>query len=60
MKQEDINEVLTNHASPEANINWLESVREANERGCACADSPSGHNTLCLWSGHTMQQKETK
>ena len=60
MIQEDINEILTKHTSPEAHINWLEQVREAIERGCACADSPSGQNTLCLWSGHTMQRKETK
>jgi hypothetical protein len=56
VKQEDWNELQAKHPSPEAEIQWEERRKEADERGCRCADSPGGHDSDCYWSGHIMQR----
>ena len=53
MKQEDINEVISNHPSPEL-LSYVDQLKEdAFERGCACINSKGYWNSECAWDGHT-------
>ena len=52
MKQEDLNELLSKHPSPEAAIQHSERRREATERQCACCDSPSYWDSDCFFNDH--------
>lgn len=52
MKQEDINDVISNHPSPEL-LAYVDQLKEdAFERGCACIDSKGFWDSECAWDGH--------
>lgn len=55
MKQEDLNDLLSYHPSPEAAMQAEERILDAKERGCRCADRPGGHDSECFWSDHALR-----
>jgi len=59
MKQEDLNELLSKHPSPEAAIQHSERRREATEGQCACCDSPSYWDSECFFSDHKISRSIT-
>ena len=59
MKQEDLNELLSKHPSPEASIQHDERRREANERQCACCDSASYFDSECFFNDHKTRRSIT-
>lgn len=52
MKQEDINDLLSKHPSPESMIAFNEREKDAKSRGCACQSHPAFYDPQCAWDGH--------
>ena len=59
MTQEDINELLSKHPSPEAMIQFESRKKEAIERGCRCCDNAGFWDSDCFFDNHEPRARSS-
>lgn len=60
MRQEDINELISKHPSPEAMIQFESRKNKAIERACRCCDNPGFWDSDCFFNDHTQQSRSSR